>query len=81
VRQVAEVAEGNERVATLLDGALDQDAKMTSVAVKVAEDEQTAHAADASSIFGRPVVLLRPPDRVRGNGVSRLKEEATWRSG
>jgi hypothetical protein len=44
-RQVAEVAEGDERFAALLDGALDQDAEVAAVAVQVAEDEQTAHAS------------------------------------
>ena len=43
-RQVAEVAEGDERVAALLDGALDQAAQVASVAVQVAEDEQPAHS-------------------------------------
>jgi predicted RNA-binding Zn ribbon-like protein len=43
-RQVAEVAEGDERVAALLDGALDQVAQVASVAMHVAEDEQTAHS-------------------------------------
>jgi hypothetical protein len=47
-RQVAEVAEGDERVAALLDGALDQASQVASVAVKVAEDEQTAHSAEAT---------------------------------
>jgi hypothetical protein len=44
-RQVAEVAEGDERVAALLDGALDQAAQVASVAVQVAEDQQTAHSS------------------------------------
>ncbi len=39
-RQVAEVAEGEERVAALLDCALDQVAQVASVAVQVTEDEQ-----------------------------------------
>jgi len=38
-RQVAEVAQGDERIATLLDGALDQAAQVVSVAVQVAEGE------------------------------------------
>ena len=41
-RQVAEVSEGDERVAALLDGSLDQVAQVASVAVQVAEDEQPA---------------------------------------
>ena len=44
-RQVAEVAEGHERVALLLDGALDEAAQMASVAVQVTEDEQPAHSS------------------------------------
>ncbi len=48
-RQIAEVAEGNERVAALLDGAFDQAAQVASVAVKVAEDEQTAHSSGLPS--------------------------------
>jgi hypothetical protein len=43
-RQVAEVAEGDERVAALLDGALDQVAQVASVAVQVTEYEQAAHS-------------------------------------
>jgi hypothetical protein len=43
-RQVAEVPEAEERLATLLDGALDQAAQVASVAVQVAEDEQTAQS-------------------------------------
>ena len=46
-RQVAEVAEGDERVAALLDGALDQVTQVASVAVQVAEDEQPAHSSRA----------------------------------
>jgi hypothetical protein len=46
-RQVVEVAQGHERVAALLDGALDQAAQMASVAVHVAEDEQAAHSSRA----------------------------------
>jgi hypothetical protein len=42
-RQVAEVAERHERIAALLDGALDQAAQVRSVAVQVAENEQPAH--------------------------------------
>jgi hypothetical protein len=34
-------------VAALLDGALDQAAQMASVAVQVAEDEQTTHSSRA----------------------------------
>jgi hypothetical protein len=44
-RQVAEIAERDERIATLLDGALDQAAQVASVAVQVADDEQTAHSS------------------------------------
>ena len=44
-RQVAEVAERDERIAALLDGALDQIAQVAPVAVQVAEDEQTAHSS------------------------------------
>jgi transposase InsO family protein len=43
-RQVAEVAERDERVAALLDGALDQTAEVASVAMHVAEDKQPAHS-------------------------------------
>ena len=43
--QVAEVAEGNERIAALLDGTLDQVTQVASVAVHVARDEQTAHSS------------------------------------
>ena len=46
-RQVAEVAEGDERVAPLLDGALDQTAQVAAVAVQVTEDEQSAHSSRA----------------------------------
>jgi hypothetical protein len=46
-RQVAEVAEGDERVAAFLDGALDQAAQVASVAVQVAEDERAAHSSRA----------------------------------
>ena len=48
-RQVAEVAEADDRVAALLDGALDQPAEMAAVAVHVAYDEQTAHSAEATA--------------------------------
>jgi hypothetical protein len=54
----AEVAEGDERVAALLDGALDQAAQVASVAVQVAEDEQTAHSSRA----------YRAPSRSRAEG-------------
>ena len=43
-RQVAEVAEADERVAALINGALDQVAQMASVAMHVAENEQTGHS-------------------------------------
>jgi hypothetical protein len=46
-RQEDEVAERDERVAALLDGALDQAAQVASVAVQVAEDKQTAHSSRA----------------------------------
>jgi hypothetical protein len=46
-RQVAEVAERDERVAALLDGALDQAAQVASVAMQVAEDKQPAHSRRA----------------------------------
>jgi hypothetical protein len=46
-RQVAEVAERDECVAALLDGTLDQVTQVASVAVQVAEDEQTAHSSRA----------------------------------
>src|SRR5262245_30130406 len=46
-RQVAEVAKGDERVAALLDGALDQAAQLASIAVQVAKGEQTAHSRRA----------------------------------
>jgi len=45
VREVTEVAEGDERVAVLDDGALDQRAQMASVAVQVAKNEQPAHSS------------------------------------
>ena len=43
-RQVADVAERDERVAALVDGALDQAAQVASVAMQVTEDEQPAHS-------------------------------------
>jgi hypothetical protein len=46
-RQVAEVAEAEERLAALLDGTLDQAAQVASVGMQVAEDEQTAHSSRA----------------------------------
>jgi hypothetical protein len=46
-RPVEEVAQGEECVAALLDGALDQAAQMPSVTVQVAEDEQPAHSSRA----------------------------------
>jgi hypothetical protein len=42
-RQVAKVAERDERVAAFVDCALDQAPQMAAVAVQVAEDEQAAH--------------------------------------
>jgi hypothetical protein len=52
-RQVAEVAEGEERVAPLLDGSLEQVAQVASVAVQVAEDEQSAHSSRAYRVRAR----------------------------
>jgi hypothetical protein len=46
-RQVAEVAQGEECVAALLDGAFDQVAQVTAIAVQVAEGEQPAHSSRA----------------------------------
>ena len=46
-REVVQVAQGHERVAALVDGTLDQAAQMTSVAVQVAEHEQTTHLSRA----------------------------------
>ena len=46
-RQVAEVAQRDERVAALLNGALDKAAQVPSVAVQIAEGEQTTHARRA----------------------------------
>jgi hypothetical protein len=51
-RQVAKVAEGDERVAVLLDCALDQVGQVASVAVQVAENEQPAH--EPSLTLARP---------------------------
>jgi hypothetical protein len=51
-RQVAQVAEGEERVAVLLDSALDQGAQVASVAVEVTEDEQPAHSSERSARSG-----------------------------
>src|SRR3954447_6370336 len=48
--EVAEVAERDERVATLLDGALDQRAQVASVAVQVAEYEQSGHGRSPSRL-------------------------------
>jgi hypothetical protein len=47
VRQVAEVAERDERVALLLDRALDEVAQEASVAVQVTKGEQPAHSSRA----------------------------------
>ena len=46
-RQVADVAERDERVAALVDGALDQAAQVASVAMQVTKDEQPAHSSRA----------------------------------
>jgi len=46
-RQVAEVAQREERVAALLDSALDQAAQLTPVTVQIAKGEQTAHSSRA----------------------------------
>jgi hypothetical protein len=48
-RQVTEVAEGEERVAVLLDSALDHVAQVASVAVEVTEDEQPAHPSEPTA--------------------------------
>jgi hypothetical protein len=53
VRQVAEVTEGDERVAALLDCSVDQVAQVASVAVQVAEDEQSAHSSRAYRVRAR----------------------------
>jgi ABC-type tungstate transport system permease subunit len=71
-RQVAEVAERDERVATLLDGAPDQAAQVASVAVNVAEDEQTAHSsrgyrAAAHGRTGRASRWLTRPSSAAGS--------------
>jgi hypothetical protein len=68
-RQVAEVAEGDERVAALVDGALDQAAQVASVAVQVAEDEQSAHSSRASRML---FALERHPIDDRGLSGPRL---------
>src|SRR5262249_49265020 len=47
VRQVAEVAQRDERVAALPDGTLDQTAQLAPVAVQVAKGEQTAQTSRA----------------------------------
>ena len=44
-RQVAEVAEAKQRVAALLDRALNQASQVVTVGMKVAENEQTAHSS------------------------------------
>ena len=60
--QVAEVAERDERVAALLDGALDQVAQVASVAVQVAENEQTAHPPSLPlTCSGAPTVPPQGP--------------------
>jgi hypothetical protein len=46
-RQVAEVAQREERVAALLAGALDQAAQLAPVTVQIAKGEQTAHSSRA----------------------------------
>lgn len=45
--QVAEVAERDERVTALLDGALDQFAQVAAVGMQITEDEQPAHSSRA----------------------------------
>jgi hypothetical protein len=62
-RQVAEVAEGDKRVAALLDGALDQAAQVASVAVQVAKGEQTAHSSRAYRARSCSRMASRRPDR------------------
>jgi hypothetical protein len=52
-RQVAEIAERDERVTTLLDGALDQVAQMPPVTMQVTEDEQTAHQLEPTGARSR----------------------------
>jgi hypothetical protein len=72
-RQVAEVSEGDERVAALLDGSLDQVAQVASVAVQVAEDEQPAPSsrgypcALSQSPRARIALLTANPAEVEGN--------------
>src|SRR5262249_29341442 len=74
-RQVAEVAQGDERVAALLDGALDQAAQPASIAVQVAKGEQTTHSSRAyraRSCSGGGLKRRRRPDkRPRGGRESR----------
>ncbi len=70
-RQVAEIAEGDERVTALIDGALDQVAQVPSVAMHIAEDEQPAHStrlpprvtlvSDAWARLAPCTFLCRPP--------------------
>jgi hypothetical protein len=59
-RQIAEIAEGDERVAALSNGALDQVAQMASVAMHVTENEQTAH----SPRLPRPCSFAESPARM-----------------
>ena len=70
-RQVAEVAEGKERVAALLDGALDQAAQVASVAMQVTENEQPAHSSRA--------YRARSCSRAEGPGLAVTSNERTRR--
>ena len=47
LRQIAEVSQRDDRVAVLLNGALDQPAQVPSVAVQIAKGEQTTHSCRA----------------------------------
>jgi hypothetical protein len=60
--QVAEIAQGDERVAALLDSALDQTAQVVSITVQVAKGEQAAHSSRAyRTISGSPLAAGRRP--------------------
>ena len=62
-RQIAEIAEGDERVTALLNSALDQAAQMPSVAMQVTEDEQPAHSSRAyRARLGSPLAGTRDLD-------------------
>jgi hypothetical protein len=66
VRQVAEVAERDERAAVLLDGALDQVAQVASVAVQVTKGEQPAHSSRAYRVCSCPRARGSAPGAGRG---------------